>query len=113
MTWWQVWLLMSLGNLKDLVEVFTAVLIFPIAISAIAFMDGDKDNRNTALRILKISATALAISIVLFVAVPTHKQMAAIVATHWAANNKEMQKLPDNVLKNLNQFLEQNLEEVE
>ena len=38
---------------------------------------------------------------------PTNKELAVIITRHWAMNSEEMQKLPDNVVKTLNTFLEE------
>lgn len=39
--------------------------------------------------------------------IPSYKQMAFIVGGTWVASSEEVQKLPDNVAKTVNSYLEQ------
>ena len=46
------------------------------------------------------------ICLLLTLLLPTTRSLAIIFAGHWATNSEEVAKLPDNVVKTINSFLE-------
>lgn len=42
---------------------------------------------------------------------PTNKDLAIIIAGNWAVNSSEVQKLPDNVVKTMNKFMSEYIDD--
>lgn len=64
-----------------------------------------------AFKATKYSAIVFCIICFISCLIPNKKDMALIVAGKWATNSAEMQKLPENVVKVTNKFLEEYLKD--
>lgn len=66
---------------------------------------GDESTLATLKNLRKRSFVIEVILSVLLVLLPTTKDMAIILGGYWVTNNKEVEKLPENVVKTVNSFL--------
>lgn len=72
---------------------------------------GSATSRLVAKIVAKVAVGCLLIGGLIKLFVPTTQDLAVIFAGAWAVNSEEMQKLPDNVVKTINKYLESYLED--
>ena len=111
--WELYWLtrLDSFNNLTTNIIFMTITLILGLILWGIIYRENGND--DMVARGIKIHHKYIPrIIIVLFmiitlkIFIPTTKHVAIMLAGHWATNSEEMNKLPDNVVKTINTFLE-------
>lgn len=122
MDWWQIYLLTRLDVLNVLCVagvVITLIVVGGLSVyGACNWIDRqyskegsdwwkrETANIELASRGIKLSLPVFLLFLGAAVLIPSRQDVALIIAGHWASNNEEMKKLPDNVLKPLNNFLE-------
>jgi len=117
-TEWQMYLLVMLDNIKEFLLVLGIVtgVIAGLTLLIVLVSGGEGDmSKETAKKLLKLCAwTMLPIVILIFglrSVVPSTRQMAVIVVTPKIANsvsdNKELQKLPDNIVNLANSWIDE------
>lgn len=113
MTTLELYLLTRVGNFHDFFMMIGVLSGIPIMIcSALFFIVIDACNSGTKQQLVIFKKWAISISsicgISFFLATmtPSNKEIAFIITSKWVTNNEEMKKLPENVLKITNKFLE-------
>lgn len=114
MTAFDIYLISTLDSVLTVCTVLTGISITAIVISFIGYVE---DNDNKFLQYLKKAVTVFVCSVLAFVFIPSSKTVLAMytippVITA-AQTNQEMQKLPENVLKFINNYLENELNDKE
>lgn len=122
MSTWQLYWITRLDGLVNFFEIsaFATLVLCGACIAAYIGISSDlgmttKDTESyegikRLVRFFRNSGIALLlpflISTIGALFLPSKKDIAIILAGHWATHNKEMIKLPENVIKTLNDFLE-------
>lgn len=111
MEWWQIYLLTRLDDFKSL-TIFLLIITGTTVLFTVPYLfthyryGSDDKGVILAKKILKLFIPFAALFSFFCVMIPTDKDIAVILAGHWATHNEQMQKLPSNVLKTLNAVLE-------
>lgn len=111
MEWWQIYLITRVSEAKEffilISSVLLAVMLVGTIITVVHCNIEDEDWFELARKIrLKLWCIVVAVIGFISMLLPTDKDIAIILAGHWATHNEQMTKLPDNVLKTLNGLLE-------
>ena len=116
MNWFTIYLLTRFDAIHSAtVPLFVFSALFFIVASVFLFpaIDLEVDERQiTMLKRFKIGGL---ICFILFgmihLITPTNKDLAIIIAGSWAVNSAEVQKLPDNVVKTMNKFMSEYIDD--
>jgi muramoyltetrapeptide carboxypeptidase LdcA involved in peptidoglycan recycling len=73
------------------------------------YVIGRVEEEDKLIKMSKKFLIGFSISTTLVVAIPNTKDMAIIYSLHYLTNNEDAKKIPDNVLKFINQELEEEL----
>ncbi len=116
MSFLQLYLLTRLPQIHDLflfsaatVLILGFITLFTIGIDAA--LDASEASTKRFIIFIKYIAiiiTPLAIGATM---IPDRSDMAIIFASHWASNSEEVKKLPDNVVKTMNKFMDQYIQD--
>jgi hypothetical protein len=117
MTYWELYWLTRLQDLKCAIGVLSLLLLLSgIAASFLYTTNCDsysEEGKIFARRSFKYTKISLFLSLFCFVVqtfIPNTKDLALIYSGHFATHSEEMKKLPDNLLRYLNTFLEEKKE---
>lgn len=106
MSMWQIYWLTRLFNLQSALSVIAVVFGFSTFLFGISMVTEFKEKEKGIYKYwAKQSLTAFVSSMALFIFLPSKSDVAIMVAGSWATNSEEMKKLPDNVVKTINDFL--------
>lgn len=119
MTTLELYLITRLDDIRSLLEApgLIALLLAAITLLGIALLICNTTDDKPSDNIIRIINKALKITTCIFIFsitvlptikafIPSTKDIAVIIAGKYATNSEEMKKLPDNVLKTFNTFLE-------
>ncbi len=104
--------LVILPNIGNAVVTFVIIgilgLVSCLTVYGFAIIDEEEnqEKRKSLLRGIKIFGSILIISLIISSITPTDKQIYMVAGGYAATNDKELKKLPDNVLKAANSYLE-------
>lgn len=106
----------ALNDLAVLVLVFSLVALPVFVIgTAIGYFDDNKEMLSIATKGFKYSAWVYCISVLLATFIPDKKELMIIIGGgaiyDYVQNSEEVKKLPDNVVKALNDWLAEDKEE--
>ena len=102
----------ALNNLGVLASIIFSVATLGVLTACLMLIsEHDKDTARTVWSMYgRWTLIGLIVSLVLSVIVPTNQDVALIIAGHWATNSEEMAELPDNVVRFMNKYLEDQVE---
>ena len=118
MTIWQLYFLTRMEKLQDLLCGVAAIFLILTACGAIGILismveDAEKETKAAVYRWVKIGIAGSSIFGLLTIAIPSNQDLAIILGGHFVTNQEEIKKLPANVAKTLNDFLERYQEKEE
>lgn len=100
-------LLTLLPNMDMAIDISIGILVVAAVVFAICYsVEFDDKSKEPYLKFLKNMITALIYLIILGVFVPGKEQIVTMVGGYAVTNDQEMKKLPDNILKAANTYLE-------
>ena len=120
MTSWQMYWLLMLDNIKDLMGIIVFIFAFVCIIGAVFwFMAEATPNDDDSEIYIRAAQTPLCLAwaiwilaILSLVFLPTTRQMAAIIVVPKIINNKDVQKIPENILKLANGWIDEKTKEL-
>ena len=115
MNWFEIYLLTRLGFIHDICGIvsilFGVVLFVAMCIFFSAFGKGEQDIRSACAYMFKWLFPIWFLCLCGVAFIPTNKQLAIIFSGYWATNSEQVKALPDKVVKTMNKFLDEYLEE--
>lgn len=111
MTYWELYWITRLDSIQNTMGGICAVsfvgvcLIF--AFFCMLVSEGDTEYVPSVKRCIKYLATITLVSGFLNIMLPSNKDLALMMSGHFVTNSDQLQKLPDNLLKYLNDYLEE------
>lgn len=94
-------------SLSLLVSIFSGISTGVLGMGTIASAaDGHEEVSTFFFKYFKMSIAIFIISSVLVAVIPNKSQMLILIGGYAVTNNEQIQKLPDNVLKAANAYLE-------
>ena len=124
MNMWMMYLVLKLDDLVWGAQIFctvcftiTVICLIVFIISSIVGADSDCQEGVTHIKkafipMLKIFIPAAVVSFLLFVAIPTTKQAAAIYFVPKVLNNKQIQKMPNKLVTLANDWMDEQIKSI-
>ena len=112
MSLFEMYLLTRLNLIHDMMGIIFLASIVALAILGMSyllhFIYEDMDNEGVVrlTNIIKKTTIVLILAALGGTLIPSNKQLAVIFAGHWSTNSEEVKKLPDNVIKTMNNFMD-------
>ena len=114
----ELYLFFLLGNIKDVsgISSLTLGLVFSVYFIFLLLTYDEKENFfRLPKKVQKWAGIAFITSAILFIFTPSKKELLMIYGggtiLEYIQNNKEVKKIPDNVVKALNKWLEEEINE--
>ena len=107
-----IYLIGLIDELKDTLsalEVFCIIVLIPTVCACILFMDHDEIHKPLK-KVFIVTTWVLGVGLVLNLFVPSSKTVIAMVTVPAVINNEEAQKLPTNLVRFINEYLEESIQ---
>lgn len=111
MSVWELYWLTRLGPIHDFLKLISVLSGLTIVLPLVGYImcvieDASKEVTDLVKKFLIVFSVVLTLSSLGQLFVPSNKDLTIILGGYWVTNSEEVKKLPENVAKTINDFLE-------